>query len=59
MDAAFQFDVNEDEQDVFVVKPIRGRILANKYAFVEIVYSPNTPGQHYARLPCLIEYHVK
>lgn len=59
MDAEFQFDVNEGQQDTFIVKPIRGHIRANKYAYVHIVYSPNTPGHHYARLPCLIEHHVK
>lgn len=58
VDATFQFDVNEGQQDLFVVKPVRGTLPANKYSYVEVQYVPKKPGQHFTRLFCLIEYHV-
>lgn len=57
-EAIFHFDVNDNQQDVFVVKPVRGTIEAQKNIYIEVVYVPKKPGQHYASLPCLIHYHV-
>lgn len=59
VDTVFQFDVNEGQQDTFIVKPTKGYIQANKYVFIEIVYAPKVPGQHFDKLHCLIEYHVR
>lgn len=58
VETIFQFDVNEGQQDLFIVKPIRGTIPANKYSYVEVAYIPKKPGQHFAKLHCLIQYHV-
>lgn len=59
VDAVFQFDLNETQQDVFVVKPIRGTIPANDHIFIEVSYMAKVPGQHFSKLFCLIHYHVK
>lgn len=58
VETIFQFDVNEGEQDQFVVSPVRGTIPANKYTYIDVTYVPKEPGQHFARLNCLIQYHV-
>lgn len=53
----FQFDMNDNKEDVFQVNPMKGKILSMKSISITVKFIPQTQGMWSRKLFCLIENH--